>query len=99
MLTLANKGKFENSETYTTRVAQDVAELLVVVFVDDIRNQECRFTVWEGLSLRWYNAALNDPQLAEGLLNRVGIAIVACVISTVTGSSSRSLGSETSSAL
>ena len=40
MLTLANKGKFENSETYATRVVQDVAELLVVAFVDEIRNQQ-----------------------------------------------------------
>ena len=27
-----------------------------------------RFTVWEGFSLRWYRAAMNDPQLAEGLV-------------------------------
>jgi hypothetical protein len=39
VLTLANNGKFENSETYATRVAKDVAELLVVAFVDEIRNQ------------------------------------------------------------
>jgi hypothetical protein len=39
VLTLANKGKFENSEQYATRVAQDVAELLVAVFVDKIRDQ------------------------------------------------------------
>ena len=39
VLTLANKGKFENSETYAARVAKDVAELLVVAFVDEIRNQ------------------------------------------------------------
>ncbi|MBV9124504.1 MAG: hypothetical protein JO112_14190 [Planctomycetes bacterium] len=39
VLTLANKGKFENSATYATRVAQDVAEVLVLVFVDEIRNQ------------------------------------------------------------
>jgi spermidine/putrescine transport system permease protein len=44
-----------------------------------------RFTVWEGLSLHWYSAALNDPQLAEGLLNSVMIAIVASVLSTVIG--------------
>ena len=30
-----------------------------------------RFTVWEGFSFRWYRAALNDPQLAEGLVNSV----------------------------
>ncbi len=39
VLTLANKRKFENSEAYAARVAQDVAELLVVVFVDQVRNQ------------------------------------------------------------
>jgi hypothetical protein len=39
VLTLANKRKFENSEAYAARVAQDVAELLVVAFVDRIRNQ------------------------------------------------------------
>jgi len=37
--TLANKGKFENNEVYATRVSRDVAELLLVVFVDEIRNQ------------------------------------------------------------
>ena len=36
-----------------------------------------RFTVWEGFSLRWYQAALNDPQLAEGLVNSLIIAVVA----------------------
>jgi spermidine/putrescine transport system permease protein len=44
-----------------------------------------RFTVWEGLSLHWYGAALNDPQLAEGLLNSVIIALVASVLATVIG--------------
>jgi len=44
-----------------------------------------RFTVWEGLSLHWYSAALSDPQLAEGLLNSVIIAIVASVLATVIG--------------
>lgn len=39
VLTLANKSKFENSATYATRVARDVAELLVVIFVDEVRNQ------------------------------------------------------------
>jgi hypothetical protein len=39
VLTLANKGKFENSEAYAARVAQDVAELLVVALVDAVRNQ------------------------------------------------------------
>ena len=44
-----------------------------------------RFTVWEGFSLRWYRAAMSDPQLAEGLLNSLIIAVVAAVLSTVIG--------------
>jgi spermidine/putrescine transport system permease protein len=44
-----------------------------------------RFTVWEGFSLRWYQAAMNDPQLAEGLVNSVIIAVVAAILSTVIG--------------
>jgi hypothetical protein len=39
VLTLANKGKFENSGAYAARVAKDVAELLVVAFVDQNRDQ------------------------------------------------------------
>ena len=44
-----------------------------------------RFTVWEGFSFRWYQAAMNDPQLAEGLINSLIIAVVAAVLSTVIG--------------
>lgn len=44
-----------------------------------------RFTVWEGFSLRWYLAALNDPQLADGLANSVIIALIAGVVSTAIG--------------
>src|SRR6202034_4313384 len=44
-----------------------------------------RFTVWQGFSLRWYQAAMNDPQLAEGLINSLIIALVAAVLSTVIG--------------
>jgi len=44
-----------------------------------------RFTVWEGFSLRWYQAAVSDPQLAEGLVNSLLIAVVAGVLSTVIG--------------
>jgi spermidine/putrescine transport system permease protein len=44
-----------------------------------------RFTVWEGFSIRWYRAAMNDPQLAEGLTNSVIIALVAAVLSTLIG--------------
>jgi spermidine/putrescine transport system permease protein len=44
-----------------------------------------RFTVWEGFSLRWYRAAMDDTQLAEGLMNSVIIAVVAAVLSTLIG--------------
>jgi spermidine/putrescine transport system permease protein len=44
-----------------------------------------RFTVWEGFSFRWYQAALNDPQLTEGLLNSLIIAVVAAALSTLIG--------------
>jgi spermidine/putrescine transport system permease protein len=44
-----------------------------------------RFTVWEGFSLRWYQAAMNDSQLAEGLANSVIVALVAGAISTLIG--------------
>jgi spermidine/putrescine transport system permease protein len=44
-----------------------------------------RFTVWEGFSLRWYQAAMNDPQLAEGLVNSLIIAVAAGALSTVIG--------------
>ena len=44
-----------------------------------------RFTVWEGFSLRWYQATFRDPQLAEGTWNSVIIAIAATAISTVIG--------------
>lgn len=39
VLTLANKDRFENNAAYAMRVAQDVAELLTMAFVDEIRNQ------------------------------------------------------------
>jgi spermidine/putrescine transport system permease protein len=44
-----------------------------------------RFTVWEGFSLRWYRAAIDDPQLAEGLINSLIIAVIAAGVSTVIG--------------
>jgi hypothetical protein len=39
VLTLANKGKFENSEIYATRVANDIATLLFSSLHEGIRNQ------------------------------------------------------------
>ena len=44
-----------------------------------------RFTVWEGFSLRWYSAALNDTQLTEAAVNSLIIAVVATLVSTVVG--------------
>ena len=44
-----------------------------------------RFTVWEGFSLHWYREAMNNPQLAEGLLNSLIIAVAAALLSTVIG--------------
>jgi spermidine/putrescine transport system permease protein len=44
-----------------------------------------RFTVWQGFSLRWYRAAMDDPQLADGLVNSLIIAAVAAVASTLIG--------------
>jgi spermidine/putrescine transport system permease protein len=42
-----------------------------------------RFTVWGGFSFRWYQAATNDPQLSEGLINSLIIAVVAALLSTL----------------
>jgi hypothetical protein len=39
VLTLANKGQFEHSEWYATRVASDVATLLFSTFNENVRNQ------------------------------------------------------------
>jgi len=44
-----------------------------------------RFTIWEGFSLHWYQAAFADTQLSEGLVNSLVIALVAAPISTVIG--------------
>ncbi len=58
------------------------APLLVLVLFSF---NSSRFTVWEGFSFTWYQAALADPQLAEGLLNSIVIAAFASVIATVIG--------------
>jgi len=46
---------------------------------------ESRFTIWQGLSLRWYKAALEDSQLAEAAWNSFVIAIAATLVSTAIG--------------
>lgn len=44
-----------------------------------------KFTVWEGVSLKWYGAILADPELAGAALNSVAIAIVSTAVSTLLG--------------
>jgi spermidine/putrescine transport system permease protein len=44
-----------------------------------------RFTNWEGFSLRWYRAAMADPQLSEGLVNSLIIAVAAATLAKVIG--------------
>jgi spermidine/putrescine transport system permease protein len=44
-----------------------------------------RFTLWEGFSLRWYQAVFTDADMADAAWNSVIIAIVSTVISTVSG--------------
>ncbi len=44
-----------------------------------------RFTVWEGFSLHWYSAALQDPQLIEASWNSLMIAVIATLVSTAIG--------------
>jgi spermidine/putrescine transport system permease protein len=44
-----------------------------------------RFTVWQGVSTRWYEAVLRDPQLAESAWNSLLIALTATALSTVIG--------------
>jgi len=44
-----------------------------------------RFTVWQGFSLRWYAAALQDSQLIDASWNSLIIAAVATVVSTIIG--------------
>ena len=44
-----------------------------------------RFTVWQGFSIRWYTAAVSDPQLAEATRNSLVIALAATVTATLLG--------------
>ena len=44
-----------------------------------------RFTLWEGFSLRWYQAVFTDAEMADAMWNSVIIAIVSTVISTIAG--------------
>jgi spermidine/putrescine transport system permease protein len=58
--------------------------LPLVVLVVFSFNQS-KFTVWEGLSLNWYRAVLNNSDLAWATRNSVIIAIVSAILSTATG--------------
>jgi len=44
-----------------------------------------RFTLWEGFSLRWYQAVFTDADMADAARNSVVIAIVSTAIATVAG--------------
>jgi spermidine/putrescine transport system permease protein len=44
-----------------------------------------RFTIWEGFSLRWYEATFRDPQLAAGFWNSLIIAVVSTALATIIG--------------
>jgi spermidine/putrescine transport system permease protein len=44
-----------------------------------------RFTLWQGFSLRWYEAAFTDSQLADAAWNSLLIALLATAFSTVIG--------------
>jgi spermidine/putrescine transport system permease protein len=44
-----------------------------------------RFTLWEGFSLRWYQAVFTDAEMADAMWNSVIIAIVSTAIATVAG--------------
>jgi spermidine/putrescine transport system permease protein len=44
-----------------------------------------RFTVWQGFSFRWYQAALADRDLLESAVNSLIIATGATVVATVIG--------------
>jgi spermidine/putrescine transport system permease protein len=44
-----------------------------------------RFTRWEGFSLKWYRAILDDQRLVESALNSLWVAAAATVAATVIG--------------
>lgn len=46
---------------------------------------QSRFTVWQGFSLRWYQAAFHDSQLTDAARNSLVIAICATLLSTIIG--------------
>jgi spermidine/putrescine transport system permease protein len=56
---------------------------LIVLAVFSINSS--RFAIWQGFSLRWYEAAVHDTQLAEAAWNSLLIALAATAVSTCLG--------------
>lgn len=44
-----------------------------------------RFSIWEGFSLNWYRAMLQDPALAEATRNSIAIALTSAALATIIG--------------
>jgi spermidine/putrescine transport system permease protein len=44
-----------------------------------------RFTIWQGFSMHWYRAVIDDPQLSEAASNSLLIALASTLISTTLG--------------
>jgi spermidine/putrescine transport system permease protein len=44
-----------------------------------------KFSVWEGFSLRWYQAIFSDPQIMEATGNSIVIALASALLSTAIG--------------
>lgn len=56
---------------------------LLILAVFSFNNS--RFTLWEGFSLRWYEAVLRDPQIIEATWNSLVIAACATAVATAAG--------------
>lgn len=48
-------------------------------------NASKRFSVWEGLSLKWYAALFQQRDLREALFNSVLLALISCILAIVIG--------------
>ena len=46
---------------------------------------DSRFTLWEGLSLRWYRALLSDTRLLEAVWNSLLVALFSTLLATTAG--------------
>jgi spermidine/putrescine transport system permease protein len=68
---------------YATAVLAFLHLPLIVLAVFSFNDS--RFTIWQGFSLRWYRAAVNDAQLTESTWNSIVIALFATAIATATG--------------